>query len=122
MALLLAPPVTIIHGEFYQKNVLLRDGTIYPVDWQSAAIASGEIDLAALVERWPAAIARACEDAYQRARWPDGAPTDFLRRLDAARVYLQFRWLGDRPEWTTDEACHWRFEPLRLTAMRLGLI
>lgn len=122
IGLLVAHPLTTIHGEFYPKNVLVHNGTIYPIDWQSAAVACGEIDLAALVERWPAAIIQACEDEYQRVRWPGGPPGDFVRRLDAARLYLQFRWLGDRPDWTKDENCWWRFAHLRAAAERLALI
>src|SRR5207249_336615 len=104
-ATLLAAPPTVIHGEFYAKTVLLRRKSVFPVDWESAAISAGEIDLAALTEgdRWPAGIVRLCEREYVHARWPEGAPTAFQRRLDAARVYLHFRWLGDRPDRTTRE-------------------
>jgi Phosphotransferase enzyme family len=119
--LLLAPPVTIIHGEYYPKNVLYRDGIIYPVDWESAAIAAGEIDLACLTDGWPAETVRACELAYQQARWPHGSPAAFTQRLAAARLYMHFRWLGDRPEWTTRKQS-WRFEHLRSAGEQLGLI
>lgn len=47
---LLAPPPTVIHGEYTPANVLVRDGIIYPIDWESAAIAMGEIDLAILTD------------------------------------------------------------------------
>ena len=96
IALLLAAPPTIIHGEYYPKNILYREGTIYPVDWESAAVAAGEIDLASLTEGWPAEIARRCEREYQQARWPRGAPAAFARTLEAARLYWCFRWLSDR--------------------------
>ena len=121
ISLLLAPPVTIIHGEYYPKNVLYRAGIIYPVDWESAAIAAGEIDLACLTDRWPAETVRECESAYQQARWPDGAPAAFAQRLAAARLYMHFRWLGDRPEWTTHQQ-YWRFKYLRAVGEQLGLI
>jgi thiamine kinase-like enzyme len=121
IALLLAPPVTIIHGEYYPKNVLYREGIVYPVDWESAAIAAGEIDLACLTDRWPADTVRECQRAYQQARWPHGMPADFAQRLSAARLYMHFRWLGDRPEWTTDQQ-YWRFEHLRSVGEQLGLI
>jgi len=118
---LLALPVTVIHGEYYPGNVLFRAGAIYPVDWESAAIAPGEIDFASLTERWPE-ICRECEREYKLARWPRGSPAEFDWRVAAARLYLAFRWLGDRPDWTTDEALGWRFEQLRCAAERLGLI
>src|SRR5262249_40589955 len=38
--ILLSSPLTIIHGEYYPHNILTRDGVIYPIDWESAAIAA----------------------------------------------------------------------------------
>jgi hypothetical protein len=119
---LLARPATVIHGEYTVKNILLRGGTVYPVDWESAAIALGEIDLVSLTDHWPAEIAAQCEREYRAARWPAGAPSDFERRLDLARLYVQFRWLGEQPEWTTREKLLWRFEELRCAGERLGLL
>jgi hypothetical protein len=122
IALLLAPPLPVIHGEYYPGNILLHRGVVYPVDWESAAVAAGEIDLASLTERWSEAAARCCAAAYRRARWARAAPADFGRRLAAARLYLAFRWLGERPDWTTDERIGWRFEELRSAGERAGLI
>ena len=118
---LLAVPRTIIHGEYYPGNVLFRAGAVYPVDWESAAIAPGEIDLASLTERWPE-ICEECEREYKLARWPKGSPAESDWRLAAARLYLAFRWLGDRAAWTTDKTLGWRFEQLRSAGERLGLI
>jgi len=115
-------PTTVIHGEYVPHNVLVRSDNVYPIDWESAAIAFGEIDLASLVDKWPPEVERACEREYQRARWPGGEPSDFARRLDTARLYWDFRWLGDRPEWTASEKVGARFEHLRATAERLGLV
>lgn len=120
-SLLLDEPV-VIHGEFYPLNVLVHHGTIYPVDWESAALAAGEIDLASLTEGWSAASSARCEASYARARWPGGPPPDFQRRLDAARLYLQFRWLGDRQEWTLHERLRPRFAAARQLGERLGLL
>jgi hypothetical protein len=116
---LMGAPPTIIHGEYYAKNILYRDGIIYPVDWESAALASGEIDLASLTEAWPEDWANEMESAYVQARWPNGAPAAFPRVYDAAQVYLQLRWLGDRPESVTQD---WRFGLLRRAAARLDLL
>jgi hypothetical protein len=116
---LLSVPPTVIHGEYYPKNILYCDGTIYPVDWESTALAAGEIDLASLTEAWPEAIARECEAQYKAARWPDDSPDDFERRLGAARLYLHFRWLGVSPESSVDE---WRLSALHATGRQLGLI
>jgi aminoglycoside phosphotransferase (APT) family kinase protein len=116
---LLAQPPTVIHGEYYPKNVLIRESTVYPVDWESAAEAPGEIDLAALTDRWLPALVLDGERAYADARWPHGAPPTFSKTLDAARLYVQFRWLGDP---LTQQKQRWRFRELRLVAQRLGLI
>jgi Phosphotransferase enzyme family len=122
VAPLLAAGATLIHGEYYPKNVLVRDGRVYPIDWETTAIGAGEIDLASLTEHWPADIVRECQVDYRRARWPKGPPADFERTLAAARLYLHFRWLGDRPEWTTRPKWVWRFEEMRHLAERLDLI
>ena len=115
---------TVIHGEFYAKTVLVRSQRLFMVDWESAAIAPGEIDLATLTEgkHWRGQIARQCEREYARARWPEGAPADFQRTLAAARIYLHFRWLGERQDWAVREKTLWRYEHLLAAAKRLGLL
>lgn len=121
METLPAAPQTIIHGELYPKNVLCRDDVIYVLDWQSGAVAPGEIDLAMLAEGWPADTAARCVQAYRATRWPSGAPADFADVLAAAQLHLTFRWLGDKPEWTAGPASDWRFAHLRAVGERLGL-
>ena len=137
VALLLASPPTVIHGEYYPMNILVDGGTVYPIDWESAAVAAGEIDLAALTENWGAEIGRQCELEYQRARWPKGPPGNFEERLYAAQIYLQFRWLchenrgifagkgaGDaRSAWSHEVNSNlYRLEQLRFLGEHLGLI
>src|SRR5260370_3625523 len=98
---LLEPPLTVIHGEYTPQNIMIRGKTVYPVDWESAAIAKGELDLSSLADVvWPEGVIEQCELEYQRARWPKGSPANLGRLLGAARLYTQFRWLGDRPSWT----------------------
>jgi hypothetical protein len=123
-ARLLAAPPTVIHGEFYAKTVLVRKESVFMVDWESAAIAAGEIDLAALTEgkHWPATVVRKCERAYIHSRWPEGAPSGFRRTLDAAKIYLHFRWLGERPDWTVREKNLSRYDDLYAAAKRLRLL
>ncbi len=120
--LLLASPATIIHGEYYPHNILSQGRVIRPVDWESAAIGAGEIDLASLTEGWPAATVRRCEEEYRRARWPDGAPASFNRTLDAARLYMGLRWLGDERESTAGLDLREYFHFVRSLGKRLGLI
>ena len=101
---LLTPPLTIIHGEYYPANVLLHSGNVYPVDWESTAIAAGEIDLAALTDLWSAEDAERCERAYVNARWPgSGAHPAFARRLSVARSYMLLRWTGVAGAWRMRE-------------------
>jgi aminoglycoside/choline kinase family phosphotransferase len=113
---------TVIHGEFYPKNILVRDGGVYPVDWESAAVGAGEIDLAALTDGWAEKVTEKCELAYCQARWPGDAPQDFAQRLGAARVYLSFRWLSDNDEERREEGSLWRFEQLYDVGKRWGMI
>ncbi|HEX7090108.1 MAG TPA: phosphotransferase [Longimicrobiales bacterium] len=120
IAPLLEAPRVFIHGEFYPHNLLFRGDAVFAVDWQSAALGAGVLDLAALTERWPADVVAACEREYCRARWPDGAPASFAPALEAARLHWLFRWLGDRPEWTLAERSRWRCQELERTMARLG--
>ncbi len=120
---LLSSPPVVVHGEYYPENILVRTGAILPVDWQSAAIGAGEIDLASLTEgRWDAEVVRECVEAYRDVRWPDGAPPNFEKTLTAARLYWPLRWLGDKPEWTVEESRRPYFGELRSQAERLGII
>lgn len=117
-----ALPATVVHGEFTVKNVLVRDGRVYPVDWQSAAIGLGEGDLVELVEGWGDEIRRECEREYAVARW-GGVPPLFRRTLLLAGVYHELRWLGDADEWRERGAPPpERFEALEQAARELGLL
>lgn len=115
------PATTVIHGEFYPKNVLVRDGRVYPIDWERAALAAGEIDLAALVEGWRPEAAELAAAAYMRARWPGGAPPGHAAALRVARMYLHFGALGASPEAPHRPGADWRFAQLEAEARRLGL-
>jgi hypothetical protein len=118
---LLIAPYTVIHGEYYPKNIMIKDCRVYPVDWESAALAPGEIDLASLIERWPSEVRDRCQSEYADARWASGAPDNFLDVLAAARFYLHFRWLGDRPSRTTAGKSRWRLAALRAIAEATAL-
>jgi len=117
-------PRTVIHGEFFSKTVFVRGQNLFLVDWETAAIAPGEIDLATLIDGkgWPATLVRQCEYHYQRARWTEGTPSDFWRVLEAARMYLQFRWLGEWPDRAVREKTLWRYDHLYAAAKRLGFL
>jgi aminoglycoside phosphotransferase (APT) family kinase protein len=95
---LLAAPVTVVHGEYYPDNIIVRQHEPHPIDWESAAVAPGEVDLAALTGgEWPEGLVRECEQEYSAARWAGVVmPEHFPATLAAARMYLHFRWLGDQ--------------------------
>ncbi len=112
-------PPTVIHGEFTPSNVLTAEDVVYPIDWESAALAPGEIDVVCLLDKWPDAITDRCVAAYAAARGPGAIPGGDARRIDLARVYWDFRWLGDRPEWTGSDKVGPRFEHLRRAVERL---
>lgn len=120
---LLVHPLTVIHGEYEIDNLLTRNGKVYPVDWEAAAIAAGEIDLANLTSGWPAPMMRQCEREYQQARWPGGPPPEFAEKLGIARLHFLFRWLAGRRAWTKDKSFSngW-FKDLHSIGEQMGLI
>jgi len=87
-------PQSIIHGEYYPINILIRDGRIYPVDWESAAVGAGEIDLACLIEGWDKELTENAKEVYLANRWSPGHNSNvaFEKRLLMAQLYLFFRW------------------------------
>ncbi len=117
-----APPWVVIHGEYYGANVLYGDGTVYPIDWESAAVAGGEIDLVSQVEGWEAGIADMCIAEYRQTRWPSGVPADFQQRLATARLISAFHWLAYEPSRTIRKSAYSYFEQLRSAGEELGLL
>jgi hypothetical protein len=133
-------PQTLIHGEYTVHNILLRDTlvaddawegawfpdlpiNVAPLDWESAALAFGEIDLALVTDgKWSDEIEALCHAEYCRARWGVEMKEGFRTRLRAAQVYMHLRWLGSRAEKTWMAKNSFRFESLRSAAAELGLI
>lgn len=108
--LLLNSPQTFIHGEYYTKNIMVRRGNIYPIDWESAAIGAGEIDLVSLIDGWDYKRQRIAVKEYISVRWPNGdfSKDEFRQRMLMAKIYFFLRWTGeyddpdcwkDRPGW-----------------------
>ena len=112
---------TVIHGEFYPSNVLVRDDSVFPVDWERAAVSAGEIDLAALIEGWKPEDVRLATESYLDARWEGEVPDDFSESVEAARVYLHLQALGDLPPGPFKAKDEWRLQHLRAFAQRRGL-
>jgi hypothetical protein len=130
---------TVIHGEFYPCNILIR-GTgprarVCPVDWELAALGPGLIDLAALMTGWDDRAQRALTRAYRTAARenavrengarPDAdaprsgrIPADFQTDLDCCRLHLAVRMLGWSETWTPppQHARDWLAEAASLAA------
>lgn len=115
-------PQTLIHGDYYPDNMLYLDGRISVFDWEQTAIAPGEIDLASLTVGWHEEVVQAAEAAYCRARWPGGTPGSFQGTLEAARIYVLLRLLGEARGWPDRSTRRWRVDLLRQSADRLGLL
>jgi thiamine kinase-like enzyme len=115
-----SPASTVIHGEYYTLNILIQDGVVYPVDWESAAIAAGEIDLASLIDGWDKENTIKFIGLYTSTRWPDGnfSYDDFIKRLSVAQMYFHFRWLAAIP---LKQPFHWRYQKLFELGRSLGL-
>jgi aminoglycoside phosphotransferase (APT) family kinase protein len=100
---LLALPQSVIHGEYYGKNLVLREGSvdelIAVVDWETAAVGPSYFDLVCLsTGRWTTekreALWRAYFDCY---RADTGQPLDwedFRRDLGPVQLYQALAWIG----------------------------
>lgn len=97
--LLLDQPQSIIHGEFYGKNILIKDDQIYPLDWEACAIGPPEIDVAALMDGKYDERAELAKMSYMATRFPGGVPADFEKKLTLAELYFKLRWIA---EWVND--------------------
>jgi aminoglycoside phosphotransferase (APT) family kinase protein len=105
---LLALPQSVIHGEYYGHNVLIRrpppDCQVTAIDWESAAIGPSFFDLASLsAGKWTyeqkLAMRRAYFDEYQsvsgeRIEW--AAFTDALFDLNVYQALVWLAWWPDR--------------------------
>jgi aminoglycoside phosphotransferase (APT) family kinase protein len=114
--------LTMIHGEFYPHNILIADGVAYPIDWQSAAVARGEVDLASLTEGWGQDVEAWCEEEYLRSRWGGEVPDGFHQALAMARLYWPLRWLGAYRRAISRQRCQRYINSLRIQGERAGLL
>jgi aminoglycoside phosphotransferase (APT) family kinase protein len=102
-------PPTIVHGDFYPANLLLRDVAVEAthlcvIDWEIAGRGPGLLDLAALIAgKWTADERRELATAYY-----EGMPQtsdirqdrqQFDRQLAHARLQTAIRWLGWSQSW-----------------------
>jgi len=124
-------PRTLIHGECYPSNVIVRAGgareRICPIDWELAAVGPGAMDLAALTAgEWTETQRSSMIAAYRGAglRREGGAWTveDLVEAVDCCQLHQAVQMLGWAPNWTppAPHAKNWLREALRL-AKRLGV-
>jgi hypothetical protein len=122
---LLALPQTVIHGEFYPSNVILRAGKdrgkICPIDWEAAAIGPGLIDLAALTSGdWTEAdkqkLVAAYREGMERAKGFAPSVRELLEAVGFCQLHLCIQWLGWSRDWSPPKshARNWLRETLRL--------
>lgn len=118
-------PSVFLHGEFYPSNVLVAGSgaaaTIWPIDWEMAAVGPAAFDLAALTTGWQDASRLRMVDAYRSAH-PEPPPTEDLhRQLDRTRLHLALQWIGWAPRWRApaEHAHDWVHEAMDAAA-RLG--
>jgi len=114
--LLTGAPHTLIHGEYYSKNILIRDEDVFPIDWESAAYAPGEIDLASIIEARKEELANQIKRSYINTRFPGDEfdEATFERRLCMAQLYLHFRFFFPKRE-------EWRYDHIMAIAKKLQI-
>ena len=120
---LAALPQTLVHGEFYASNVIVRDGAaaekICAVDWEVAGIGPGALDLAALTAgEWNDAEKLRFVAAYHGGLNSSRAPSvaELLEAVELCQLHLSVQMLGWAEEWSPPEkhAQNWLREALRL--------
>lgn len=114
-------PATLVHGELYPSNVLVRADDrvrVCPVDWEVAASGPAYVDLAALVSGWDEEGCRRITAAYEGALGAGTASVtggiEPARLLEDCRLHLALQWLGWGSGWRapTEHAQDWVGEAL----------
>jgi aminoglycoside phosphotransferase (APT) family kinase protein len=100
---LAAWPVSFVHGELYPSNVLVQRSAsgprIRPLDWETAGVGPGILDLAALTSGdWRRGERARVVDVYREAL--SCVPDGFDEAFDAARLFVALQWLGWSREWS----------------------
>lgn len=122
VAALQATSSTVIHGEYYPRNVLASTDEIMAVDWEWSGTGMGEIDLAALTENWDESTVAACMAAYAESRRINIADKLFRKRLTASRLYLHLRNLVLKARHPRNKETLWRLNNVHAHATELGIL
>jgi aminoglycoside phosphotransferase (APT) family kinase protein len=116
-------PRTVIHGELYPCNVLVRmtrdQVRICPIDWEMAALGPGLMDLASLTTGWDQRAQHSLMRAYASASQTIASASvtrEFRVDLDCCRLHLALRMLGWSNTWAPppQHAHNWLSEAARL--------
>jgi aminoglycoside/choline kinase family phosphotransferase len=116
---------TFIHGEFYASNILIGsyDGRIRicPIDWETASIGPGLLDLAALVAgNWTEEQRTELALAYYETLNPVMRLyvnyDEFCQALRCCRLFMAIKWLGWSSDWQApdEHRCDWLAEAMHL--------
>ncbi len=100
-------PSTLVHGELYASNVMVRErngGSPRPcaLDWELAGIGPGALDLAALsAGAWSSEQRQTLVRSYYEALPARDRPSrrEFDRSLDYCRLHVAVQWLGWASDW-----------------------
>lgn len=125
-------PSTLIHGEFYPSNVIMRrNGSshhVCPIDWELAGRGSSILDLAALTfGGWSPekkqGLIRAYHEAMPSASDLPRTLQDLDEAVDFGHLHFCIRQLGWAPDWLPPDqhSRNWAQDALIL-ARKLGLL
>ena len=124
---LMSLPKTLIHGEFYPSNIIIRaddqGGRVCPIDWEATAIGPGMLDVAALTSGdWSPDQKKRLVMAYREGIKDPGSLDEMMISVEYCQLYLAVQWLGWAADWSPprNHQQNWLREALRLTE-RIGL-
>jgi Ser/Thr protein kinase RdoA (MazF antagonist) len=115
-------PFGLVHGEYYPANVLVAGRRIRPVDWETAGLGPGLLDVAALTSGgWDARERVRVERAYREALPPGRRPAarELADALRQARLLVAVQWLGwdERFSPPEEHAHDWLADAWRLAGL-----
>jgi hypothetical protein len=125
---LLSLPTSLIHGEYYPSNLMISKGDagirVCPVDWETAGVGPGLVDLAALTsgnweekEAMQANIVRTYRQGLKRILPSRLKGRNFFAALDCCRLHVAVQRLGWSKSWRPppQHARDWLQEAVRLS-------
>jgi Phosphotransferase enzyme family len=99
LAPLTEAPTTLLHGEYFPGNILLLDGDVVPVDWETAGVGPAELDMGAFTWGWDPPSSRLLEEAYAAERTRPGGAGTSGERLRAGRTFVLVQSLAESRTW-----------------------